>query len=100
MPKLPQDCMTMADVRGGVDSTDRELMALLSRRFDYMRAAARIKPDRSSVRDEARKATVIEAAVSAGRSGGIPAEIVAHLWEDLVEASIAFEMDHWDGLNP
>ena len=44
MPKLPEDCSTMPEVREGVDATDRELVALLARRFGYMRAAARINP--------------------------------------------------------
>ena len=57
---LPDACKTMTEVRTGVDATDRELMALIDRRFGYMRTAARIKPDRGTVRDEARKAQVIE----------------------------------------
>jgi isochorismate pyruvate lyase len=36
----------MAEVRSGVDEVDRQLVALLKRRFGYMDAAARIKPDR------------------------------------------------------
>ena len=54
MPKTPDECTTMLDVRAGVDATDRELVALLDRRFGYMRAAARIKPSRDTVRDEER----------------------------------------------
>ncbi|MFA9201732.1 MAG: hypothetical protein ACEQR8_11235 [Cypionkella sp.] len=49
-PPAPEDCATMADVRAGVDATDRALMALLDRRFGYMRAAARIKPSRTAPR--------------------------------------------------
>ena len=52
MPKPPDACETMIDVREGVDATDQELVALLERRFGYMRAAARIKPNREAVRDE------------------------------------------------
>ena len=37
--KLPEDCTDMREVRIGVDTTDRELMELLDRRFGYMRAA-------------------------------------------------------------
>ena len=37
--KLPDQCETMADVRAGVDQVDRELVALLVRRFGYMDAA-------------------------------------------------------------
>ncbi|MFL6756239.1 MAG: chorismate mutase, partial [Sphingomicrobium sp.] len=48
----PAECMTMTEVRAGVDDVDRQLVALVARRFRYMDAAARIKPDRSAVRDE------------------------------------------------
>ena len=41
--KLPEQCETMIEVRVGVDQVDRELVALLVRRFGYMDAAARIK---------------------------------------------------------
>ncbi|ABC63217.1 chorismate mutase [Erythrobacter litoralis] len=94
--KHPDDCRSMLDVRAGVDATDRELMALLDRRFGYMRAAARIKPSRDSVRDEKRKAAVIDAARAEAESRGLPAEAIADLWDKLVEASIAYEFEEWD----
>lgn len=94
----PQDCETMAEVRAGVDATDRELVALLERRFGYMRAAARIKPARAAVRDEARKAQVIAAAVTDAAERGLPAAAIGELWERLVEASIAYELAEWDAL--
>lgn len=96
MPKLPDDCETMVDVREGVDATDRELVALLEKRFGYMRAAARIKPMRAAVRDEDRKASVIAAAKAQAEARGIPAELIAELWDQLVEGSIAYEFGEWD----
>lgn len=94
--KAPDECETMAEVRIGVDTTDRELVALLDRRFGYMRAAARIKPNREAVRDEDRKASVIAAAVSDAQARGIPGEVIADIWECLVEGSIAYEFEEWD----
>lgn len=94
--KPPEDCMGMADVRAGVDQTDRELLNLLERRFGYMRAAARIKSDRSTVRDEARKNAVIAAACKEADARELPVTAIAQLWEHLVEASIAFELEEWD----
>lgn len=96
MPKLPEDCQTMAEVREGVDALDRDLVALLATRFGYMRAAARIKPSRDAVRDEARKAAVIAAAVAEAEASGIPADVIADIWERLVEGSIAYELAEWD----
>lgn len=88
----PENCTTMAEVRAGVDQTDRELVALLIRRFGYMDAAARIKPTRDLVRDETRKAQVIDNVRLLANTHGLPANAIAELWDLLVETSIAYEM--------
>lgn len=90
------DCTTMTEVRAGVDQVDRNLVALLARRFAYMDAAARIKPERGHVRDEARKAQVIANARAAAEAAGLPGAVIADLWEQLVEASIAYELAAFD----
>ncbi len=94
----PEACQSMPEVRAGVDATDAALIELLARRFGYMRAAARIKPGRDQVRDEARKASVIAAARAHAVAQGVPEEFVAETWERLVEASIAYELVEWDRL--
>ncbi len=91
----PDQCQTMSDVRAGVDELDAELVALLTRRFAYMRAAARIKPDACMVRDEARKAAVIGAAVQEAEAQNLPTDVIAAMWEVLVEGSIAYEAAEW-----
>jgi len=95
---LPDDCQDMMEVRAGVDATDRALMELLDRRFGYMRAAARIKQSRDTVRDEARKARVIAAVADDAAARGLPSEAIADVWARLVEASIAYEFAEWDRL--
>ena len=92
----PEDCTTMTEVRAGVDAIDAALIELIAERFGYMRAAARIKSARSLVRDEARKAEVIANAVAAAEQLGLPARPIATLWDGLVEASIAYELERFD----
>ncbi|WP_167954396.1 chorismate mutase [Sphingomonas jejuensis] len=92
----PHECRTMSEVRQGVDAVDRALVELLDRRFGYMRAAARIKPDRAAVRDEARKAQVIDNVRARAEAAGIPSDAIAAMWETLVEASIAYELEAFD----
>ena len=94
--KKAVDCETMIDVRAGVDATDRALIQLLDDRFRYMEAAARIKPTREAVRDEARKTQVIENTKALAKTHNIPIELTEELWEILVEGSIAFETETWD----
>lgn len=95
-PPAPDTCTTMVEVRAGVDALDRELIALIGRRMRFMEAAARIKRERSQVRDEARKAQVIANAVAGARSHGVPKELATELWERLVEGSIAYEFAVFD----
>jgi isochorismate pyruvate lyase len=94
----PQNCRNMTEVRAGVDAVDRALVELLVRRFGYMDAAARIKTDRTAVRDEARKAQVLANVKAAAAASAIPVDIVEQLWDQLVEASIAYEFQHWDNI--
>jgi len=95
-PLAGPDCTTMAEVRAGVDQVDRELVALLARRFAYMDAAARIKPTRDAVRDEGRKAQVIANVRALAGDADLPVEALAGLWDQLVEASIAYELEAYD----
>ncbi|WCT75141.1 chorismate mutase [Sphingomonas naphthae] len=92
----PADCRTMVDVRAGVDALDAEIVALLATRFGYMDAAARIKGERGQVRDEPRKAQVIANACAVAERVGAPVAVIGALWEQLVEASIDYEMVKFD----
>ena len=92
----PADCSTMTEVRAGVDDVDRQLVALLKRRFGYMDAAARIKPDRSAVRDELRKADVLAKVDASAAALGVDRQLLARLYEDLIETSIAHELETFD----
>ena len=97
-PLDPLDCTNMAEVRAGVDAVDDAMIGLLARRFGYMDAAARIKTDRDSVRDEARKAQVLAHVKTAASAAGVPVEAAGLLWENLIEISIAYEFSQWDAL--
>ena len=92
----PIDCATMTEVRAGVDDVDRRIVELIRRRFGYMDAAARIKPDRSAVRDEWRKADVLAKVDAEAALHGIDRELMARLYEDLIETSIAHEFVEYD----
>ena len=88
----------MAEVRAGVDDVDRRLVALIQRRFGYMDAAARIKPNREAVRDEWRKADVLAKVDAAAAELSVDRQLLARLYEDLIETSIAHEFEKFDRL--
>lgn len=39
----PEECQSLSDVRSQIDSIDRDLVALLGRRLNYVKAAAKFK---------------------------------------------------------
>lgn len=89
---------TMSDVRQQVDRIDTDLIALLTERFACMDAAARIKQDREAVRDEGRKAEVLQNVKQLAATAGIPVPTMAAIWEMLIETSISYELEKWDQL--
>ncbi len=94
----PADCRTMAEVRPGIDRLDEQIVALLAERFRYMDAAARIKQDRSAVRDEGRKAEVIANARRVAAEESAPLEAIQEIYERLVESSISYEFEQFDAI--
>ena len=92
----PTDCRTMEQVRAAIDSIDRELVETLGLRLRYIEAAARIKAERSAVRDEWRKADVLAKVAEAARGHALPDDLAASLWEALIEYSIAYELRLFD----
>jgi isochorismate pyruvate lyase len=92
----PEACASMTEVRQGVDALDRALVILLAERQRYMDAAARIKPDRAAVRDEARIEAVISKIKAAALEAGLSEGIAEPVWRTLIECSIAHEFEAWD----
>ncbi|MCG9915012.1 MAG: chorismate mutase [Phenylobacterium sp.] len=94
--KAPADCQTMAEVRQGVDALDRALVKLLAERQGFMDAAARIKPHRGVVRDEARIEDVVAKVRAAARDAGLSEAIAEPVWRTLIDRCIAYEFGAWD----
>ena len=77
----PAACQSMSEVRQGVDALDRALVALLAERQRYMDAAARIKPDRDAVHDDAHH---------------LSPDIAEPVWRLLIDRCIAHEFGVYD----
>src|SRR3546814_13340970 len=82
-----EQCQTMKDVRIGVDTVDRELVALLASGFAYMRAAARIQPNRSMGRGGPRKAEVLAHERAVAIRTGLRATVGCTEWDRLLQRS-------------
>jgi isochorismate pyruvate lyase len=92
----PEGCTSMAEVRQGVDALDRTLVILLAERQRYMDAAARIKPSRDVVHDDARIEDVVAKVLAAAGPAGLSRDIAEPVWRTLIDRCIAHEFQTWD----
>lgn len=92
----PEACTSMIEVRQGVDALDRALVTLLAERQRYMDAAARIKPDRNAVHDQARIEDVVAKVLAAAGPAGLSADIAEPVWRTLIDRCIAHEFAAYD----
>ena len=92
----PESCASMAEVRQGVDALDRALVTLLAERQRYMDAAARIKPSRDVVHDDARIEDVVAKVLDAAAPAGLSPAIAEPVWRTLIDRCIAHELGVWD----
>lgn len=91
--RTAEQCLNMAELRAEIDRLDRMLVELLSQRQRYIERAAEIKAHREQIRDEARIADVLEKVTAAAEKSGLKPEIARAVWRELMENSIALEMN-------
>lgn len=58
--KKPEACESLNDIRTGIDSLDKEIIQLLSRRMGYVKAAAQFKPNEESIPAPERVVVMLE----------------------------------------
>ncbi|KAI5807282.1 hypothetical protein DFH27DRAFT_497358 [Peziza echinospora] len=97
LPTVEQsyEVTTMPEVRHAIDRLDEEIVSLLAIRLRYIEAAARIKEDKTTVRDEWRKQDVISKAVRKAKEVNFDPTICAQVYEALVEGCIEYEEVKW-----
>jgi len=93
--KTPTDCTSLVDVRSAIDQVDRQILALLGLRADYVHAAARFKTSEADVAAPERQAAMMRARREWAESEGLDANVIEKIYRDLVDYFIARERDHW-----
>lgn len=88
---MPIPCESLDEVRGQIDRLDREIVALLAERGDYVRQAARFKKTKHDVAAPARVEQVIaKVRALAGEKGAEP-EVVERVYRAMIAAFIEAE---------
>jgi isochorismate pyruvate lyase len=97
--RSPDQCLNMTDLRAEIDRIDRVLIRLLSERQRYIERAAEIKSHRGDVRDAARIADVLDKVAAEAVRAGLNPDLARAVWSELIERSIALEMEKFEALS-
>jgi isochorismate pyruvate lyase len=83
-----------------MDAVDREIIALISRRVAYVRAAAAFKTTSANVAAPERVAAVLRSRREWAEAAGLSGDVIEGLYRDLVAYSVSEEHKQWERNNP
>lgn len=91
----PADCTGMKDIRVEIDAMDRDIIAILGKRFQYVKAAAKFKTSETSVKAPERFAAMLEQRREWAKEEGLSPDAIEKMYRDLVNHFINEEMVKW-----
>ena len=83
-------------MRAEIDRIDRDLVALLRERLNWVERAGTVKPNRDQVVDQPRIEEVIANVLVQAQDMSLPTEMAEKLWRLMIEQSIAHEFEIFD----
>jgi isochorismate pyruvate lyase len=93
--KNPDECANIHEVREEIDIIDREVIQALSKRFQYVIAAARFKTSEASVRASERFQAMLQQRREWAQESGLNPDVVENIYRDLVNYYIEEELKHY-----
>jgi isochorismate pyruvate lyase len=91
----PENCSDMEDIRVEIDSMDRDVIAILGKRFEYVKAAAKFKTSETSVHAPERFKSMLEQRRVWASAEGLNPDVIEKMYRDLVNHFIQEEMIKW-----
>lgn len=98
-PKPPADCRSLDEIRAGMDDLDRQIIALITKRVEYVREAAKFKTSIENVAAPERVEAVLKTRRGWAEAAGLDGESIERLYRDLVAYSISEEHKRWHEMN-
>ena len=91
----PEDCSGMEDIQDEIDKMDKDVIAILGKRFEYVKAASKFKTSETSVRAPERFQAMLEQRRVWALSEGLSPDAIEKMYRDLVNHFINEEMSKW-----
>ncbi|MCP4537942.1 MAG: isochorismate-pyruvate lyase, partial [Chloroflexi bacterium] len=86
------ECESIEDVRAEID---RQVIALIGKRAEYVRAAAKFKTSEADVKATGRFETMLDQRCVWATEEDISPDMIEKLYRDIVQYFVREEMAHW-----
>lgn len=93
--KLPDDCKDINEIRTEIDSIDKEIIAAIGMRYQYVRAASKFKKTEEGVKAPDRVKAMLLSRRAWAQEAGLNPDIIEKIYSDLVSYFVNEEMQHW-----
>jgi isochorismate pyruvate lyase len=93
--KTPEECENMSDIRREIDDLDGQIIALLGKRFAYVKAASKFKTSEEAVKAPERFQAMLVQRREWAEAAGLSPDVIEKMYRDLVGYFIAEEMREW-----
>ncbi len=90
--KEPQDCNSLAEIRSEIDQLDRSLITTISRRQEYVHAAARFKSNEDQVHSHERQRSMMAARRLWAETEDVDPDLIEALFRTMVAHFVKAEM--------
>ena len=91
----PLECQNLIDIRNEIDTLDQNIILLIGKRFEYVKAATNFKKSEKGVRAPDRFMTMLKQRRTWAEQSGLNPDVIEKMYTDLVNYFIAEELKHW-----
>jgi isochorismate pyruvate lyase len=92
-------CASLTDVRSNIDRIDRQIVALMAERGQYVAEAGRFKADPAAVSAPARVEAIIAKVKELARADGLAESVAERSYRAMIAAFEDYERDEWTRRN-
>ena len=93
--KKPDRCKNITDIRTEIDQLDRQVIAIIGQRFEYVKAAAKFKTSETSVKAPERFQAMLQQRRAWAEEEGLNPDVIENIYRDLVNYFIKEELNRW-----
>jgi len=88
----PEECSSIEEVRAAIDSIDRDIVAALGKRYQYVQTITRFKRTANDVRARERYEAVLQQRRAWAVEAGLDPDVIEQMYRNLIAHFIDEEM--------